>query len=124
VFGVPNLEGDWSRFITEEGRQIQTVGHHFRLDGPLSADQRARMSREGVCASFHKEIPKGSLAVSALHHAAEMLGQLPKTNRQHTDLLHKILLIGAWAQIGGGVILGALGFWVAHRIWRRRRQLA
>jgi hypothetical protein len=124
VFGVPNLEGDWSRFITEEGRQIQTVGHHFRLDGPLSADQRARMSREGVCASCHKEIPKGSLAVSALHHAAEMLGQLPKTNRQHTDLLHKILLIGAWAQIGGGVILGALGFWVAHRIWRRRRQLA
>ncbi len=70
------------------GRRHSEADHH--------AD---RVSRNGTCLACHKEIPQASLAINLLHHVAEFTGQLPKTTSQHSSLLNKIVLIGAWAQV-------------------------
>jgi hypothetical protein len=64
VSGIPNLHMDWSRFVDEKGRQLQTVGHHFSLSGPLDAGARAKLDRSGVCLSCHQTIPDKDPAVS------------------------------------------------------------
>lgn len=33
--GIKNLKMDWSRFVSEKGKQLQTVGHHFKLSGAI-----------------------------------------------------------------------------------------
>ena len=64
---IAGLGFDWSRVVTEDGRQLQTVGHHFRLDRPLNNEECQNMDRRGVCLGCHQEIPDRSLAVSLLH---------------------------------------------------------
>ena len=118
---MAGLQRDWSAVLTPEGKQTQTVGHHFRGSGPLTAEQRAHIDRRDVCVGCHKQLPDGNLAVNALHHAAEMMGQLPKSRAQHADLLSKIAWSSAWAQVGGGALaLMALAGLLLR--WRRRRQ--
>ncbi|NCO37338.1 MAG: cytochrome C, partial [Armatimonadetes bacterium] len=118
---IEGLSHDWSRIVTEDGKQLQTVGHHFRLSRPLNNVERHRTDRRGVCLGCHKEIPERSPAVSLLHHVAEHLGQLPKNPRAHNALIHKILLFSAWGQValglGGPLLLGGGVLWG----WRRRR---
>ena len=119
---IEGLTADWSRLVTEEGRQLQTVGHHFTRSGPLSDDQRKHVDRRGVCLSCHQEIPSRSLAVSLLHHVAEYADQLPETPEQHNSLLHKLMLLAGWIQVGGMVaaplVMLVGGIWF---IRRRRR---
>ncbi|MHC4595576.1 MAG: multiheme c-type cytochrome [Planctomycetota bacterium] len=95
---IAELTADWSRFVTEDGKQLQTVGSHFSRSRPLNNQERLHMSRRGVCLACHKEIPDQSLAASFLHHAAKHTGLLPKTPEQHNSLLYKILMITAWSQ--------------------------
>jgi len=118
---ILGLSADWSRFVTEEGKQLQTVGHHFSLSRPLDDSERAHMDRRGVCLSCHEEIPAESLAVSLLHHTADVLGALPRTADAHGSLLNKILLLSAWTQVGGGAVAGAAFLAGAIWLWRRRR---
>jgi len=124
---IAGLEADWSRFVTEDGRQLQTVGHHFSLSRPLDNDERARIDRAGVCLSCHSEIPRESLAVSLLHHVAEAADLLPKSAAEHESLVRKILLLSAWTQAGGGIVFGAalaVGLVWFYRRMRKRRQAA
>ena len=44
---VEGLKADWSRIVTEDGRPLMTVGHHFDRSGPVTQQQRENMSREG-----------------------------------------------------------------------------
>jgi len=118
---IAGLGNDWSQFVTREGEQVQTVGHHFSLSRPLNNDERAHMDRRGVCLSCHEEIPSESLAVSLLHHTADVLGALPRTAESHSSLLNKILLLSAWVQVGGGAVGGALFLAGMLWLWRRRR---
>ena len=124
---VPELEADWSRFVTEDGRQLQTVGHHFRGSRPLNDKERANTDRQGLCLACHQEIPTESVAVSLLHHVAKHADALPKTSEQHAGLIHKTLLFSAWGQAGGAVIvtlaLLAVAGWLVTR-WRRRNATA
>jgi len=119
---IAGLTADWSRIVTPEGQQTQTVGHHFTRSRPLDDTQRAMMDRRGVCLACHQEIPDRSLAVNLLHHVAEATGQLPKTPEQHNSLLHKMLLFAGWGQVaamvGGPLAVLAAGWW----FWRRRRR--
>lgn len=119
---VENLANDWSRIVDEEGNQLQTIGHHFKLSRPLNNDERARMSRHGACLSCHQEIPTQSLAVSLLHHVAQYTGQMPVTAAQHNSLIHKIVLMSAWTQAFGfiGLPLACAG----AALWFRRRRRA
>ncbi|MHC4697327.1 MAG: multiheme c-type cytochrome [Planctomycetota bacterium] len=98
---IDGLTADWSRFVTEDGRQLLTVGHHFSSSRPLNDKERANMDRRGLCLSCHQEIPTQSLAVSLAHHLGEYADALPKTHQEHSRLLHKILLFAAWGQAGG-----------------------
>ena len=120
---IEGLSADWSRIVTEDGQQLQTVGHHFQASRPLDNKERAHIDRRGVCLSCHQEIPDRSLAVSLLHHVAEYAGQLPDEPQKHDALLHyKIMLFSAWIQvaaaIGGPLVVLGGGFWY----WRRRRR--
>ncbi len=120
--GIEGLLADWSQVVNENGQQVQTVGHHFRLDRSLNDEERARIDRQGVCLGCHREIPDGSLAVNLLHHVAAYSGQLPKNREEHTSLVHKILLTTAWGQTM--VMLGlplAAAFGVVWYVRRRRR---
>ncbi|MCO4760305.1 MAG: cytochrome C [Myxococcales bacterium] len=116
---VKGLTRDWSAVLTKDGIQTQTVGHHFRGSGPLTAQQRMHMDRRFVCVGCHKQLPEGNLAVSALHHAAKMIGQVPRSREQHADLLSKMTWTSAWAQVGGGAVALMLLLGLALR---RRRQ--
>lgn len=125
---IAGLTDDWSRIVTQKGKQLQTVGHHWPLSRPLNNTERAHMSRQGICLSCHRSIPKQSLAVSLLHHVAKTTGQLPKTRAQHDKLVHKVLITSAWTQVLGGIFgtlifLGAVGggFWWWRRRWARPR---
>jgi len=123
---IEGLEADWSRFVTEDGRQLQTVGHHFSGSRPLNNKERANMNRQGLCLSCHQEIPTQSLAVSLLHHVAAYADALPKTDVEHTGLVHKIMLFSAWGQVGGAVALPPVAlvcvWWFVARRKRKKRQ--
>jgi hypothetical protein len=115
---MDGLVADWSRFVDETGKQLQTVGHHFRLSRPLNNEERGRIDRQGVCLGCHQEIPDGSLATGLLHHVAEAGGLLPKTDAEHTGLLHKIARLAAWTQVLAPFILLLILF----LIWRLRKR--
>ncbi len=118
---IDGLTADWSRFVTEDGEQLQTVGHHFQRSRPLNDEERSHVDRRGVCLTCHQEIPEGSLAVSLLHHVASFTGQIPKTRSAHDSLIrNKILLLSAWGQVlmaGGLSLAGLVGV-----LWLRRRR--
>jgi len=96
---IPGLIRDWSAIVTPQGAQLQTVGHHFAGSGPLNSEQRTNMDRRYVCVSCHQEIPDKTLAVNLMHHVAAVTGLTPKNNREHTSLLHGLLLSAVWTPI-------------------------
>lgn len=109
---IANLHMDWSRFVDENGNQLQTVGHHFSLSGPLDSAARAKLDRSGVCLSCHQSIPDKDPAVSLMVHVANV-ANIEIDNEMHQGILHKLLLVGAWSQILGGLIAGlAIAFFI------------
>ncbi|QOY51634.1 multiheme c-type cytochrome [Candidatus Sulfurimonas baltica] len=95
---IPNLKHDYSQFIDENGTQLMTVGHHFKLSQPLSEEQRDKLDRRGVCLSCHIDIPKGNLVISAMRHIAKM-AEYKIDKAEHNSMLNKILNIGAFVQV-------------------------
>jgi len=121
VAKTDGMLADWSRFVTEDGKQLQTVGHHFKLSRPLNDRERALLEREGTCVACHQSLPDGDLAVAAMHHIAAMLGELPVEAEAHSTLVHKIVRVAAWAQllIAIGMVIAAV---LLARAWRRVRR--
>ncbi|SFP73052.1 multiheme c-type cytochrome [Hydrogenimonas thermophila] len=118
---IDNLTIDWSRFVDENGTQLQSVGTHFKLSGPLDNETRAKLDRRGVCMSCHKTIPNDDLAVSLMHHVAETAG-VDIDNKMHKDILNKTMRIGAWVQVLGAIAAGLALLWLMWRITRRRKR--
>jgi len=102
---IANLHYDYSKFLDENGTQLQTVGHHWKLSGPLSKEQRDKLDRSGICASCHIDIPEGNLAVSALTHVAEM-ADIKIDNKMHKEIVNKTLNVTAWVQVIVGIFIG------------------
>ena len=119
--GIAHLENDWDRFIDENGTQLQTVGDHWKLSGPLSAKQRAKLDRSGVCFSCHRSIPEGDLAVSAMVHMSRYAG-IDVDNELHHDILNKVLRIGAWGQAVGGIFGGGFVLYLLYVIFIRKNK--
>jgi hypothetical protein len=71
---IPDLPMDLNQVVTREGEQVQTVGHHWPLDGPLSEDQRIRMERAGACFACHQHIPDGAISYRILAAVGSRLG--------------------------------------------------
>jgi len=124
---IKGLVGDWSRFVTEDGQQLMTVGHHFSRSRPLNNTERNNTDRQRLCLACHQEIPDHSLAVSLLHHVAAAIGQLPTTPEEHHSLVHKTLLFAGWTQValgvGGPMVGGVFVLWLLWR-YRKRKALA
>jgi hypothetical protein len=118
---IPGLTADWSRFVTEDGQQLMSVGHHWSLSRPLNNEERANMDRQRLCLACHREIPSESLAVSLLHHVAEFGGMLPRTNEAHSSLIHKNLLLASWIQ-AGSILFGPPALMAGIWWWQRRRR--
>jgi len=114
---IPNLKHDYSVMVDENGTQVQTVDNHWRLANPLSAKQRAKLDRQGVCFSCHQSIPDGDLAISSMNHIANMAG-LEIDNDMHKDIVHKTVKISAWVQVGLPVLF--VFTVLAWLLWRRR----
>jgi len=114
---ITNLKHDYSSFIDENGTQLMTVGHHWKLSQPLDAAQRSKLDRRGMCLSCHKSIPDGDLAVSAMVHASQMAG-IEIDREEHGAILNKILLLAAWLQVLAGV---GLGGYIIYRLFIKRK---
>lgn len=117
INGIPNLEMDWSRFVTEDGKQLQTVGHHFSGSRPLNNEERAALDRRGVCMSCHEVMPDGDLAMDLIHHVKEV-GGVKYDTKAHNSLVQKITRFAAWSQVL--IVLGflILCIFLFRKVWR------
>jgi len=119
IAAVKNQQMDWSKFVDENGTQLQTVGHHYKLSAPLSSEQRAKLDRSDVCISCHKILPDKTLAVSAIHHIAQMAG-VKIDKKEHDSILNKLLHISAWVQVVGLIVILSLVVYLLA-FYRRRK---
>ena len=117
---IDNFGIDWSRFVDENGTLLQTVDNHWNLATALSNEQRSKLDRRGVCLSCHQEIPSGDLAVSAMTHIAQM-AHVKIDNREHSGIVHKLVLLGAWVQMLLAVLGVALAAFLFYRLRRKKR---
>ena len=124
IGAIENLTMDWSRFIDEEGNQLQTVGHHFSGSRPLNNEERGKLDRTGVCMACHQSLPAGDLAIDLLHHIKEVRGDSYDT-KGHNNLVNKVLKTSAWGQLIIGLIIGVLvmliGFFIVKKIRSKRK---
>ena len=120
---IEGLENDWSRIVDEEGNQLATVGHHFKLSRAFNKSELDRISREGTCLACHKEIPDASLSVSFLHHVAKYTGGIPTTAAAHNQLVNKIVLTSAWGQTLLTAVALSVVFFAVRWFRHRRRPL-
>ncbi len=119
---IENLNMDWSRFLTENGKQLQTVGHHLSGSRPLNRQELMKLDRRGVCLSCHKDIPDGSIAVNLMSHVAKY-GGVTIDNKQHSSILHKFLILSAWIQVLFALCVGFILFYLGKKWYSRRRKL-
>ena len=113
---IENLDMDWSRFLDEEGHQLQTVGHHFSGSRPLNKEELAKLDRRGVCLSCHKTMPKGNFAGNLMSHVAKY-AKVKIDKKEHNSILNKSIRISAWVQILVPILILLLGL-----IWWNRRK--
>ena len=116
INSIPNLKYDWSRFVSEDGKQLQTVGHHFKNSRPLNNIERSKLDRRGVCLSCHQTMPDKDLAVSLMVHIGEAAG-IEIDNKMHRFILHKLVLLGAWVQVLLAVFIALI--FVSYPIYRK-----
>ncbi len=116
---IENFNVDWSRFVDENGTWLQTVDNHWNLAGPLSNEQRAGLDRRGACAACHKTVPDGDIAVSMMHHIADVAG-VEIDRPMHNEILNKNIRIGAWAQILAIIAFFVAVLYIYRRYWGKR----
>lgn len=122
IHKIKNLKHDWSVMIDKNGTQVQTVGHHFKLSGPLNKEQLSKLDRRGVCLSCHKSMPESDAAISLLTHLAKY-AHFEVDNEIHQSLVNNSLHITAWVEVLGGIfVLGFILYWLFFRKKKRPRR--
>lgn len=116
---VPELTMDLDHIVSRDNKQLQTVGHHWPLDGPLPEDMRNNMERLGVCISCHHEIPDGRFAYKIIAKLGYTLGLVPETDADHMKLIGKAMFIAANFQIFGPIVMIGLIFFLFT--WFKRK---
>jgi len=119
---IPDLPMDLDQVITREDQQLQTVGHHWPLDGPLPKEIRDKMERVGVCLSCHREIPKGRFIYRVVSTIGDKLGLVPKTDAEHQTLIGRAMFIAANTEVFGTALAGLIGLLIIIVIVRRRKR--
>jgi hypothetical protein len=119
---IEDLPMDLSKVVTRDGKQVQTVGHHWPLSGPLSQYSREKMERVGVCISCHQDVPDGNLFIKATAAAGEVLGLVPHHDHEHMKLLNMEIKWAAMTRILLPVIFIVI-FVMGYLILRLRKKL-
>ena len=118
---VPDLPMDLDQIVTREGEQMQTVGSHWPLSGPLTKEVRDNMERVGVCLSCHKEIPSGRFVYRVIAKVGSMTGLTPKTDAEHQKLIGRAMFIAANVEIFG-VLIGIIVVLIVIVYFARRKR--
>jgi CDGSH-type Zn-finger protein len=120
---IPDLPMDLDQVVTREGEQVQSVGQHWPLSGPLAKDQRDHMERIGVCLSCHKHVPDGAFAYRVVSKAGSVLGLIPKTDEEHQKLIGRALYMAANVEVLGGIVFATLVVIVGiYFVFRRKKR--
>ena len=90
VAAIPDLPVDLGQVVTREGKQLQTVGHHWPGSRPLNKEQRDNMERVGVCIACHRNFPEKTAVIAELNKMGKMLTKVPINDEKHRDLLRGI----------------------------------
>jgi hypothetical protein len=117
---IPDLPMDLDQIITREGEQLQTVGSHWPLSGPLAKEARDNMERVGVCLSCHKEIPSGRFVYRIISKVGSITGLVPKTDAEHQKLIGRAMFIAANVEIFG-VLIGIIVVLIVIVYFARRK---
>jgi hypothetical protein len=121
---IPELLHDLSKIVTRDGEQLQTVGHHWKLSGPLTQYQREKMERVGVCISCHQDLPDGNMFVSALTSIGDKLDLTPYTDNDHSKLLNRDINLIALIQVLAPFLVGVIIILILIRRYRKKRRLS
>lgn len=90
IAAIPDLPMDLDQVVTREGKQVQTVGHHWPGSRPLNQKQRDNMERIGVCLACHQDIPDGTPTAKMLNELLMRTGRTPDTDAKHKALINAI----------------------------------
>ena len=123
IAAIPDLPMGLDQVVTRDGQQLQTVGHHWPLSGPLPKDMRDHMERISTCIPCHKDIPDGTLSFAVVHRVGKMAGLIPKTNEEHAVLIGRIVHLAANVEVFGPVAVVIVAL-VARWLYRRKKSLS
>ncbi len=85
---VPDLPMDLTQIVDPvTGEQLQTVGSHWPASGPLTADQRERMERTGVCMGCHVEMANADFWTEQV---IAKYGQIA-SNDDHINVMNQLI---------------------------------
>lgn len=84
IESIEGLDFDWSTIVDSAGNQVQTVGTHWPLSRALSADERDRLTRTGLCMGCHREMTN-----ERLWSKFAKPGRL--TDAEHIELMNQLL---------------------------------
>ena len=118
---IPDLPMDLDQIVSLEDEQLQTVGHHWPMSGPLPKEMRDNMERVGVCLSCHVEIPTGRFVYRVISKVGSITGLIPKTDAEHRKLIGRAMFIAANVEIFGALIGVILVLIIIVYFARRKR---
>ena len=102
IEAIKGLHSDFMAILDPEtGKQLLTVDSHWSGSMPLTADQRAVLSRDGVCAACHIDIPEGSIPIQMLGKIAEVADLSFTTPEAHDRLLWENNTMISWIKMLG-----------------------
>jgi len=85
---IPRLTSDLSQVVDPEtGEQLMVVGTHWPASGPLTADQRTRMERVGLCMGCHQNMADAAFWTDTV---IAKYGKIT-TDQEHIDMLNQLL---------------------------------
>ena len=90
IAAIPDLPMDLDQVVTRDGKQMQTVGHHWPGSRPLNKKQRDNMERIGICLACHQDIPDGTPPIKILNRILKRSGSTPSTDEGHKALIQSI----------------------------------
>jgi hypothetical protein len=90
IAAIPELPMDLDQVVTREGKQLQTVGHHWPGSRPLNKEQRDNMERVGVCIGCHLNFPEKKVSTAEGDKIGRTVNTGPITDVEHQKLLKSI----------------------------------
>ncbi len=125
IAAIPDLPMDLDQVVTREGKQLQTVGHHWPGSGPLTRAQRDNMERKGICIACHQDIPDGTPSIAMLNRIGKLAGMLPTTDEEHGGLVQNINRTTARLEVYGPIAgMTAIVLFGIFFVFRRKRKKA